>query len=57
MVPIFVLENFKILLRVIHMTRHSSKSNKLKNENPVGSKVGHVTIQNERFTNMSQGTM
>ena len=50
MIPIALLEKFGSLtfitgIEISHMTRHSSKSNKLRNVNPVRGRTGNVTIQ------------
>ena len=50
MIPITLLEKFGSLtfntgIEIRHMTRHSSKPNKLRNINPVRGRTGNVTIQ------------
>ena len=51
MIPIALLEKFGSEafitgIEISHMTRYSSKPNKLRNVNPVRGRTGNVTIQN-----------
>ena len=48
MIPIALLEKFGTFItgiEISHLTRHSSKPNKLRNINPIRGRTGNVTIQ------------
>ena len=54
MIPIALLEKFDSLtfntgIEIGHMTRHSSKPNKLRNVNPVRGKISFYTVPKRCF--------
>ena len=59
MIPIALMEkftsqNFVTCIEVSHMTRHSSKSNTLRNLNTVRGRTGKVPVQKKRNLTMSK---